>query len=212
MNPNVTETPISSRMQWPECIAVRGHVDLCCLSMWYVWHLFFFSWLEKYLYRSPLLHTEPTAEWNKLVPPPSLSLSVGNVGNHSLNMKYWVVVEKSTADSTAKMYLFWIKDSGTRVYSCVSQALWFHSGAAIGSLSWSGSARSIKDSAVGESERKKVGGGGSRRRGGVHRRTSEGEGTQASWGLVVGKEDDTENVDGCISLETPSSRFTLPSC
>lgn len=47
----------------------------------------------------------------------------------------------------------------------------------IGSLSWSGSARSFKDSAVGESERKKVGGRGSRRRGGVHRRTSEGEGS-----------------------------------
>lgn len=47
---------------------------------------------------------------------------------------------------------------------------------------------SFKDSAVGESERKKVGGRGSRRRGGVHRRTSEGEGEQASGGLVVGKE------------------------
>lgn len=53
---------------------------------------------------------------------------------------------------------------------------------------------SFKDSAVGESERKKVGGRGSRRRGGVHRRTSEGEGEHGERRSGGWKGDGTENV------------------
>lgn len=56
---------------------------------------FFLDW-KKYLYRSLLPQTEPTAEWNKPVLPSlwAARVTLGNVGNHRLNIKYWVVVRK----------------------------------------------------------------------------------------------------------------------
>lgn len=159
---------------------------------------FFLDW-KKYLYRSLLPQTEPTAEWNKPVLPSlwAARVTLGNVGNHRLNIKYWVVVRKkkkysgfhrwNVSSRGIKSLFFLLKITTRRKKKNCS----FFSAPAsvqlsqhIGSLSWSGSARSFKDSAVGESERKKVGGRGSRRRGGVHRRTSEGEGSWAEvWWL-----------------------------
>lgn len=67
------------------------------------------------------------------------------------------------------------KVTNTQFFLELQFSITIHSRAAIGSFSWSGSVRIFKYSAVGESERKKVGGRGSRRGGGVHQR-SEGEG------------------------------------
>lgn len=159
---------------------------------------FFLDW-KKYLYRSLLPQTEPTAEWNKPVLPSlwAARVTLGNVGNHRLNIKYWVVVRKKKKVQRIppmKCEFTWNKKSVFSFKNHNSEkkknCSFFSAPASvqlsqhIGSLSWSGSARSFKDSAVGESERKKVGGRGSRRRGGVHRRTSEGEGSWAEvWWL-----------------------------
>ena len=76
---------------------MKGTLTFTVLSMWSLWPpLFFFLDWKKYLYRSLLPQTEPTAEWNKPVLPSlwAARVTLGNVGNHRLNIKYWVVVRK----------------------------------------------------------------------------------------------------------------------
>ena len=67
----------------------------------------FFSWLEKiFISLSLLPQTEPTYEWNKPVLPSlwAARVTLGNVGNHRLNMKYWVVVRKKKKKEKKKKY------------------------------------------------------------------------------------------------------------
>lgn len=102
-----------------------------------------------------------THSWTQQALLWAVRVTLGIVGNHRLNMKYWVVVRKSTSDSTAKIHLQKILH-----IILVGKPPEFGVSLPTGSLSRSGSAESFKDSAVSESEREKVGGRGSRRRGG----------------------------------------------
>lgn len=82
---------VGARPLWrARCLLLFQHV----VSMT-PFFFFFLDW-KKYLYRSLLPQTEPTAEWNKPVLPSlwAARVTLGNVGNHRLNIKYWVVVRK----------------------------------------------------------------------------------------------------------------------
>lgn len=173
---------------------------------------FFLDW-KKYLYRSLLPQTEPTAEWNKPVLPSlwAARVTLGNVGNHRLNIKYWVVVRKKKVQRIPPMKceFTWNKKS---VFSfknhnsekkkklqflfcaCFSSAFPTHRVIILERLS-----EELQGLCCGWVWEEK----GGRQRFKTERRSApedEWGGGKLSWGLVVGKENDTERVYWYSSL------------
>lgn len=173
---------------------------------------FFLDW-KKYLYRSLLPQTEPTAEWNKPVLPSlwAARVTLGNVGNHRLNIKYWVVVRKKkkysgfhrwNVSSRGIKSLFFLLKITTRrkrklqflFCACFSSAFPTHRVIILERLS-----EELQGLCCGWVWEEK----GGRQRFKTERRSApedEWGGGKLSWGLVVGKENDTERVYWYSSL------------
>lgn len=173
---------------------------------------FFLDW-KKYLYRSLLPQTEPTAEWNKPVLPSlwAARVTLGNVGNHRLNIKYWVVVRKKkkysgfhrwNVSSRGIKSLFFLLKITTRrkrklqflFCACFSSAFPTHRVIILERLS-----EELQGFCCGWVWEEK----GGRQRFKTERRSApedEWGGGKLSWGLVVGKENDTERVYWYSSL------------